>query len=423
MLRVLLAKNPDLAVLNAQSEIALDLADSKAVVDTLCECIKAGNKSVRVQSPLASLKENKVVAGARQCRNIKIIEPEVQNANTSDKNSLVTHEFNKTNTSSKKLKDNFSGLSSFTPIQMLGKGSFGEVYLVKRKEKLLALKAISKRVVEEQNLIKYIHTERVVQSKLDHPFIVKLHCTFQTRDYLFMVMDYCPGGDLGQLLQHESRLSVDRARIYLAEVLLALEELHRQQIIYRDLKPDNVVLDANGHALLIDFGLSKERVRENEHAKSFCGSLAYLAPEIVNKSGHGRPVDWYLLGALLYEMLVGIPPYFHKDKDKLLLNIEGGPLVVPSHVPPDALDLIAALLDRDPNERLGAGPGDSEEIKSHPFFAPVDWGKALRRELQPPKPCITPVKEEDINFDKFEDAECGAENKVDRWTFISNGFY
>eukprot|EP00826_Nyctotherus_ovalis_P014336 TRINITY_DN1398_c0_g1_i9.p1 TRINITY_DN1398_c0_g1~~TRINITY_DN1398_c0_g1_i9.p1 ORF type:complete len:385 (+),score=52.67 TRINITY_DN1398_c0_g1_i9:1148-2302(+) len=381
------------------------------------------SKSRKVQSPLVSLEQNETATGSKQYRNIKIIASKVQKIKGSDNNLLVAHEFSNINKNSKKLKENFSGLSSFTPIQMLGKGSFGEVYLVKREEKLLALKVISKQVTKEQSLVKYIHTEKIVQSKLDHPFIVKLHCTFQTRDYLFMVMDYCPGGDLGQVLQRESRLLVDRARVYLAEVLLALEELHRQEIIYRDLKPDNVVLDADGHALLIDFGLSKEQVKENEYTKSFCGSLAYLAPEMVRKSGHGRSVDWYLLGVLLYEMLVGVPPYFHKDKDKLLSNIEGGPLVVPSCVPPDALDLIAALLDRDPNERLGAGPGDSEEIKSHPFFASIDWDKALRRELQPPRPYTTPIKKENINFDKLRDAECDADNKVDRWTFISNNFY
>eukprot|EP00826_Nyctotherus_ovalis_P064810 TRINITY_DN9514_c0_g2_i2.p1 TRINITY_DN9514_c0_g2~~TRINITY_DN9514_c0_g2_i2.p1 ORF type:complete len:239 (+),score=59.27 TRINITY_DN9514_c0_g2_i2:1533-2249(+) len=237
-----------------------------------------------------------------------------------------------------------------------------------------------------------------------------------------MVMDYCPGGDLSQVLHRESKLSEDRARIYLAEILLALEELHRREVIYRDLKPDNVVLDGEGHALLIDFGLSKQGVKGSEFTASFCGSVAYLAPEMVKKSGHGRSVDWYLLGVLLYEMLVGIPPYFNKNREKLFENIERGPLEVPPEVSPVALDLIVALLNRNPNKRLGAGAGDAEEIKRDLFFASIDWHKALKRKLQPPKPYIVPIEEADISFDKYRDSEFSEDNKMDRWTFISSDF-
>ena len=168
-----------------------------------------------------------------------------------------------------------------------------------------------------QNLVKYAITERNVLSITRHPFIVGLNYAFQTRDKLFLILDYCPGGDLGKVLCREKRFTEDRARIYLAEVLLALEDLHKRDIIFRDLKPDNVVLDADGHALLTDFGLSKEGVLDNEGAKSFCGSVAYLAPEMLKRIGHGKSVDWYLLGVLLYEMLVGIPPYFTNNKEKL----------------------------------------------------------------------------------------------------------
>jgi serine/threonine protein kinase len=150
-----------------------------------------------------------------------------------------------------------------------------------------------------------------------HPFIVGLNYAFQTRDKLFLILDYCPGGDLGKILSREKRFEEDRARIYLAEILLALEDLHKRDIIFRDLKPDNVVLDSDGHALLTDFGLSKEGVLDNQGAKSFCGSVAYLAPEMLKRSGHGKSVDWYLFGVLLYEMLVGIPPYFTNNKEKL----------------------------------------------------------------------------------------------------------
>jgi serine/threonine protein kinase len=159
---------------------------------------------------------------------------------------------------------------------------------------------------------------------------VGLNYAFQTRDKLFLILEYCPGGDLGKVLEQEKRFDEARARIYLAEILLALEDLHKRDIIFRDLKPDNVVLDTQGHALLTDFGLSKEGVLDNQAANSFCGSVAYLAPEMLKRSGHGKSVDWYLLGVLLYEMLVGMPPYFNRDREKLVSNIQKGPLLMPS---------------------------------------------------------------------------------------------
>lgn len=178
--------------------------------------------------------------------------------------------------------------------------------------------------------MKYAVAERNVLSITKHPFIVGLNYAFQTRDKLFLILDYCPGGDLGRVLVKEKRLNESRARIYLAEVLLALEDLHKRDIIFRDLKPDNVVLDNEGHALLTDFGLSKEGVLDNQGARSFCGSVAYLAPEMLKRTGHGKSVDWYLLGVLLYEMLVGIPPYYTNNREKLFQNIQRGPLLIPS---------------------------------------------------------------------------------------------
>lgn len=316
-------------------------------------------------------------------------------------------------------------LEAFKAVKMLGKGSFGEVYLVKMKAtgEYYAMKILSKSMVVSQNLSKYVYTERNVQSGIRHNFIVKLHCAFQSKTKLYMVMDYCKGGDLGHLLQRKGKLPEETARIYLAEVLLAIEELHSREIIYRDLKPDNVAIDEDGHALLIDFGLSKEGVKGTEFTQSFCGSVAYLAPEILRRSGHGRTVDWYLLGVLLYEMLVGIPPYFDRDKYKLFDNIKRGPLQVPPDMPPNALDLIVQLLNRDPRKRLGSGPGDAEEIKAHPFFKGVDWEDAVERRLKPPKPRVKPVVEPKEGVRIFEDEEQEEDaNKLKRWTFISNEF-
>ena len=209
------------------------------------------------------------------------------------------------------------GPDDFMPLMCLGRGSFGEVYLVReiKTDELYAMKVLTKHKIFGNNLVRYAKTERDVLSYTKHPYIVGLHYAFQTETKLFLILEFCPGGDLGHILHKEGRLTEERARKYLCEVLLALEDLHRRDIIFRDLKPDNVVIDKDGHALLTDFGLSKEGVFDGSRgAKSFCGSVAYLAPEMIRKAGHGKSVDWYLLGVLLYEMIVGQPPYFSDQK-------------------------------------------------------------------------------------------------------------
>jgi len=229
---------------------------------------------------------------------------------------------------------------------MLGQGSFGEVYLVRKKDsgKLYAMKVLQKKKIMGHNLVQYAVTERNVLSYMRHPFIVGLNFAFQTNDKLILILDYCPGGDLGKVLAKERRFSEDRAKIYLAEILLALQDLHQRDIIFRDLKPDNVVLDSNGHALLTDFGLSKEGVLDNQATNSFCGSVAYLAPEMLKRTGHGKSVDWYLLGVLLYEMLVGMPPYFTNNREQLFKNIQRGPLLIPSTLTQEAKDLLISVI-------------------------------------------------------------------------------
>jgi serine/threonine protein kinase len=172
-------------------------------------------------------------------------------------------------------------------------------------------------------------------------------------------MEYCPGGDMGQALAKHRRFDPEMAKIYAAEIVLAIEYLHNNDIIFRDLKPDNVVFDETGHALLTDFGLSKQNMGVNTVSNSFCGSVAYLAPEMLRRAGHTKSIDWYLLGVLIYEMLVGVPPYFNPDKTILFKNIEMGPLKIPHTMPQPARQIILLLLNRNPAKRLGSGPGGS----------------------------------------------------------------
>lgn len=269
---------------------------------------------------------------------------------------------------------------------LLGSGTFGEVFLVEKidTKKKYAMKVLKKEKVINHNLIRYAKTERNVLSVMEHPFIVKLHFAFQTDKKLYLALEYCPGGDLSHFISEHKHLSEDLAKLYTCEILLAIEHLHKNMIVFRDLKPENVVIDGEGHALLTDFGLAKEGVNVNL-SKSFCGSIAYLAPEMLRRSGHNRTVDWYLLGVLLYEMLVGVPPYFSSDRDELFDNILKAPLRLPRAISTEAKDLIKQLLNRNPAQRLGA-VNDGEDIKKHAFFAGVNWEDVMAKRTSPPKP-------------------------------------
>ena len=277
--------------------------------------------------------------------------------------------------------------TSFVCLALLGRGSFGEVYLVQKINtgSLYAMKVLSKDRIMGQNLLKYAMAERNVLSLSNHPFIVKLNFAFQTSSKLFLILDYCPGGDLSKHLYHEKRFNEQRAKFYLCEVLLALEDLHKRDIIFRDLKPDNVVLDENGHCKLTDFGLSKEGVFDSQCAKSFCGSIAYLAPEMLKKQGHGKAVDWYLFGVLFYEMLIGIPPFFTDQREEIFHNIEYGELQIPKFISKKANELLRALLQREPSKRLGGGIRDALEIKEHDYFKDVNWDDVYNKKVKPPR--------------------------------------
>jgi len=276
-------------------------------------------------------------------------------------------------------------LDDFQLVKVLGKGSYGKVMLVTHRDQpdnVYAMKMLRKENVVKRNQVEHTKAERNVLEAVSHPFIVTLHYAFQTPKKLYFVLEFCAGGELFFHLSRAGRFTEGRAKFYICELLLAIQYLHGLNIIYRDLKPENVLLSHLGHVKLTDFGLSKEGIEDNFSAKTMCGTPEYLAPEILDKKGHGKAVDWYSLGALLFEMLTGLPPYYTKDRTKLFERIRRAELKYPSHMSEIAVSLCSKLLEKDPAKRLGSE--DGAEIKAAPFFRDVDWVMVYQCQMPPP---------------------------------------
>jgi RAC serine/threonine-protein kinase len=263
----------------------------------------------------------------------------------------------------------------------------GKVFLVKEHKtgNTYALKVLRKDNIIKRNQVEHTNTERSVLGYVRHPFIVGMNMAFQSKEKLYFVLDYCAGGELFFHLGKLGKFPEPRARFYAAEIVLAISYVHSLGIIYRDLKPENVLLDAQGHIRLTDFGLSKEGISNSSSgAYSFCGTPEYLAPEILNRQGHGRAVDWWSLGALLYEMITGLPPFYCQDREKLFEKIRKSELHYPPSVSRQAKRLLVGLLNKNPTKRLGSGPTDAEEIKKMDFFADLNFEKLMKGEIPPP---------------------------------------
>jgi serine/threonine protein kinase len=287
----------------------------------------------------------------------------------------------------------------FELLQVVGKGSFGKVFQVRKKDtgKIYAMKVLKKEQLLKRKQVAHTQTERKVLEEIDHPFIVSLRFAFQTHDKLYMVLDYFNGGELFFHLKANGRFSEELARFYAAEIVLAIECLHENTIVYRDLKPENVLLDEEGHIRLTDFGLSKDSISGNTLTHTFCGTPEYLAPEIIHGAGYNKAVDWWSLGTLLYEMLTGLPPFFNTNVHVMYEKIMRATLAFPAYVSPEAQSLLTGLLQRNPQARLGGGPRDALDLKEHPFFAPIDWVKLTRKEVVPPFKPYTKDGVEDIS--------------------------
>nr|CAB3500909.1 unnamed protein product [Digitaria exilis] len=258
------------------------------------------------------------------------------------------------------------GLDDFEVLKLVGQGAFGKVFQVRKKgtSEIYAMKVMRKDKVVEKNHAEYMKAERDILTKVDHPFVVQLRYSFQTKYRLYLVLDFINGGHLFFQLYQQGLFREELARIYTAEIVSAVAHLHANGIMHRDLKPENILLDADGHAMLTDFGVAKE-FDENTRSNSMCGTVEYMAPEIVQGRGHDKAADWWSVGVLLFEMLTGKPPFIGGNRDKIQQKIVKEKIKLPTYL------------------RLGSGPGGSDEIKNHKWFKSINWKRLEARQIQP----------------------------------------
>lgn len=290
----------------------------------------------------------------------------------------------------------------YETIKLISNGAYGGVYLVRHKEsrQKFAMKKIDKQSLILRNQVEQAFAERDIMSFTDNPFVVSLYCSFETKRYLCLVMEYVEGGDLATLLKNMGPLPVDLARFYFAETVLAVEYLHSYGIVHRDLKPENLLITALGHIKLTDFGLSKiglmnlatnicEEHLSKKDTKEFldkqvCGTPEYIAPEVISRQGYGKPVDWWSMGIILYELLIGCVPFFGETPEELFAHVINDEITWPDEddwsLPEDAKDLISKLLKQHPIERLGTV--GAHEVKEHSFFDGINWDDLLRQKAE-----------------------------------------
>lgn len=297
------------------------------------------------------------------------------------------------------------GPQDFELKKVLGKGGYGKVFQVRKttgadSNSYFAMKVLKKAsIVRNQKDTAHTRAERNILEAVRHPFIVELVYAFQTGGKLYLILEYLSGGELFMHLEREGIFLEDTTCFYLCEIILALEHLHNLGIIYRDLKPENVLLDAQGHVKLTDFGLCKEHIQEGTMTHTFCGTIEYMAPEILTRSGHGKAVDWWSLGALMFDMLTGMPPFTADNRKNTIDAILKGKLIIPAYLATDSRDLIRRLMKRQVSQRLGSGPTDGQAVRGHPFFKNVIWDDVLARRLDPP---IKPVLRSEDDVSQFD---------------------
>ncbi len=278
------------------------------------------------------------------------------------------------------------GVKDFDLLKVVGKGAFGKVMLVRKKTgtaagQIFAMKVLKKSVIAAKGQVEHTKSERDILFEVRHPFVVFLRFAFQSDEKLYLITDFYAGGSLFYHLRKSRCFSEVRARFYASELLLALSHLHSHQIIYRDLKLENVLMDGTGHVALTDFGLSKQHVQSNDAASTFCGTAEYIAPELLRGKRYGAAVDWWSFGILLYEMMAGRTPFYDKNRKIMFFNIMNSTPQFPLSFSEKACGVLRKLLNVDPTRRLGVS--NIEDLKTDKFFSSIDWEKLYNKEVRP----------------------------------------
>jgi serum/glucocorticoid-regulated kinase 2 len=303
-------------------------------------------------------------------------------------------------------------ITDFEMISVLGRGAFGKVTLVKKKgdvtNTLYALKSLKKADLVRAHQVEHTATERYVLEQVHSPFLIHLSFAFQTTEKLYIVMDYLTGGEMFFWLKKQVKFSESRSKLYMAECVLAIEAMHAKDIVHRDLKPENILLDKDGHIKLVDYGLAKGGITSSGDAndggvrtRTFCGTPEYVAPELIENQPHGKAVDWWALGAILYEMLYGLPPFWDNNTTTMYKKILHDEIKFKAEVVTSQMAkiIIRKMLERPVARRLGSR--GSTEIKQEPFFASLEFKKVLSKKYTPE--FIPPKQKNDSdvkNFDK-----------------------
>ena len=306
----------------------------------------------------------------------------------------------------------------FEPLKLIGTGSFGKVLLVKynSNNNLYAMKVLNKSQIKLKKQEENTKNERDLMVKLNNPFILSIKFAFQDESKLYIVSEFLQGGDLFYHLHHSTiNLTEEVAKFYIIELILGLEFLHQNNVIFRDLKPENILLDSEGHIRISDFGLSKILENSRDKAYTLCGTLKYLAPEILKNKGYEKSVDWWSLGCIFYEMLMGHLPFKINGnvidpevfEEKIKFNDNMNPLLV---------DLISQLLAVNPKKRIGYGDSGAKKIKEHQYFSDVDWNKYLNKEIDPP---FVPKLDGDMDLRYFDKSFTDEPVNSDRTTIMS----
>ena len=289
----------------------------------------------------------------------------------------------------------------FDPLYLIGTGSLGKVILVryKKNKNIYAMKELSKSKIKINKQEENSKSERDLMIELTSPFIVNIKFAFQDETKLYIVSEFLQGGDMFYHMHHSTiNFTENTVKFYIIELILAIEFLHENNVIYRDLKPENILMNSEGHIKISDFGLSKKLENQKDKAYTLCGTLQYLAPEILKNKGYDKSVDWWSLGCIYYEMLTGNLP-FKTNGNKINLDVFEEKIDFDENMNPLLINLISQLLNVNPKKRLGYGAQDAKKIKEHQYFNDVDWNKYLNKEIEPP---FVPKLEGELDLRYFD---------------------